>query len=58
MALKTTSIHADETQLKRLDAWAKKLRRSRNSLINESIDDMLVRLTQENKQNGKVAATR
>lgn len=58
MALKTTAIHADPAKLKRLDAWAKKLRRSRNSLINESIDNILDRLAQENKQNGKVAATR
>jgi predicted transcriptional regulator len=41
MANKTYAVHTDTQNIKRIDEWAKELRRSRNSIINEAIEMVL-----------------
>jgi metal-responsive CopG/Arc/MetJ family transcriptional regulator len=41
MANKTYAVHTSESNIERIDQWAEKLRRSRNSIINEAIEMVL-----------------
>jgi len=41
MPNRTTALHTSEENIRRLDAHAETLRRSRNSLINEGIEMVL-----------------
>jgi predicted transcriptional regulator len=41
MPNKTIAVHTSESNISRLDQWAEKLRRSRNSLMNEGIEMVL-----------------
>jgi hypothetical protein len=41
MANKSTAVHTTESNISRLDQWAKLLRRSRNSIMNEGIEMVL-----------------
>jgi predicted transcriptional regulator len=60
MANKTIAVHTSESNITRLDQWAEKLRRSRNSIMNEGIEmvlehydaDALTRATTTKKKAG------
>jgi hypothetical protein len=41
MPTKTIAVHTSESNISRLDQWAEKLRRSRNSIMNEGIEMVL-----------------
>ena len=38
---RTYAVHTTEENIRRLDEWAKRIRRSRNSLMNEAIEMLL-----------------
>lgn len=57
MANKVTTIHIPEETIKRLDAWAKRIDRSRNWLISEAIEAYMEadeKLTKAFKKAGKI----
>ena len=41
MASRTYAVHTTDENISRIDEWAERLRRSRNSLINEAIEMLL-----------------
>lgn len=53
MPNRTIAVHTTEQNIKRLDEEAEKIRRSRNSLINEAIEMLLERFDAERLREAK-----
>ena len=60
MPNRTIAVHTTESNIKRLDEEAEKIRRSRNSLINEAIEMLLERFDADRlrEANGRKKAAR
>lgn len=50
MANRTYAVHTSEENIKRVDQHAKRIRRSRNSLLNEAIEMLLETLDSDHIQ--------